>query len=105
MIHHVALFQTLPHVNEEKLGQMMIAARSRLARIADVAAVRTGKNVDPTAPWGFFVAVEVDNLDRLKQMEADPIYIKFLAEVISPNVSEQFIASYELEPGKSIRFS
>jgi hypothetical protein len=105
MIHRVALFQVLPHVDEAKLGQMMIAARSRLAKIPDVAAVRTGKNVEPSSQWGFFIAVEVDSMDRLRQMESDPIYIKLLAEIISPNVSEQFIATYEMEPGKSVRFS
>ena len=105
MIHHVALFQTLPHVDEEKLGQMMISARSRLARITDVAAVRTGKNVDLSSQWNFFIAIEVDSMDRLKQIETDPIYIKFLAEVISPNVSERFVANYEMEPQKSVRFS
>jgi hypothetical protein len=105
MIHHVTLFQTLPHVDEEKLGQMMISARVSLIKIPEVAVVRTGKNVDLKSPWKFFVAIEVDNLERMKQVKADPIYIKYLADVLGPNVTEQFVASYELEPGRSIKFS
>ena len=105
MIHHVSLFQTLPHVDEAKLGSMMIAARVSLVKIPEVAGVRCGKNVDPDSPWQFFVAVEIDNLERLKHVKSDAVYIKFLADVISPNVSEQFVASYEMEPGKSIKFS
>ena len=105
MIHHVTLFQTLPHVDEEKLGQMMISARVALLKIQDISAVRTGKNVDLKTPWKFFVAIEVDNLDRLQQVKEDAIYIKYLADVISPNVTEQFVASYELEPGRNIKFS
>jgi hypothetical protein len=105
MINHVTLFQTLPHVDEEKLGQMMISARVALLKIQDVSAVRTGKNVDLKGQWKFFVSIEVDSLDRLKQVKEDSIYIKYLADVISPNVSEQFVASYELEPGRSVKFS
>ncbi len=105
MIHHIALFQTLPHVDEEKLGQMVIAARVSLVKIPEVAGIRCGKNVDADSPWKFFVALEVDNLERLKQVKADAIYIKFLADVISPNVSEQFLATYEMEHGKNIKFS
>ena len=105
MIHHITLFQTLPHVDEEKLGQMMISARVSLIKILEVAVVRTGKNVDLKAPWKFFVAIEVDSLERMKQVKSDSIYIKYLADVISPNVTEQFVASYELEPGRSIKFS
>ena len=105
MIHHVTHFQTPAHVDEEKLGQMMISARVSLIKIPEVAGVRTGKNVEAKSPWKFFVAIEVDSLERLKQVQQDPIYMKYLADVISPNVTEQFVASYELEPGRSIKFS
>src|SRR5688572_195089 len=105
MIHHITLFQTLPHVDEEKLGSMMISARVSLIKIPEVAAIRTGKNVDLKSPWKFFVSIECDSLERLKQVKADSIYIKYLADIISPNVTEQFVASYELEPGREIKFS
>ena len=105
MIHHVALFQTLPHVDEAKLDQMMIAARMSLVKIPEVAGVRCGKNVDQKSSWNFFFAIDVDNLERLKLVQQDSIYIKFLADVISPNVTEQFVADFELEPGRSITLS
>jgi hypothetical protein len=105
MIHHVTLFQTQPHVDEEKLGEMMISARVSLIKIPEVAGVRSGKNVDTKSPWKFFVSIEMDSLERFKAVKSDPIYIKYLADVISPNVTEQFIASYELEPGRSIKYS
>jgi hypothetical protein len=105
MIHHVALFQVLPHVDEAALDQMMLAARMSLVKIPEVAGVRSGKNVDEKSSWHFFFAIDVANLERLKQVHQDSIYIKFLAEVISPNVTEQFIADFELEPGRSITLS
>jgi hypothetical protein len=105
MIHHVTLFQVQPHVDDAKLDQMMIAARVSLVKIPEVAGVRCGKNVDIGSSWGFFVAIEVDNLERLKLVQQDPVYIKYLADVISPNVSEQFVADFEMEPGKDIKLS
>ena len=105
MIHHIALFQVLPHVDDARLDQMMIAARVSLVKIPEVSAVRCGKNVDGKSPWGFFVSIEANNLERLKLAQRDSIYIKFLADVISPNVSEQFVADYEMEPGKDVMLS
>ena len=105
MIHYVALFEVLPHVDEARLDQMMIATRVSLVKIPEVAGVRCGKNVNRESSWGFFVAIEVDNLERLKHVQQDSIYIKFLADVVSPNVSEQFVAEFEMEPGKSVKLS
>ena len=105
MIHHVALFQVQPHVDEAKLDHMMIATRVSLVKIPEVAGVRCGKNVDTKSSWNFFFAIDVDNLDRLRLVRQDPIYIKFLAEVISPNVTEQFVAEFEMEPGRSVTLS
>ena len=105
MIHHVALFQVQPHVDEAKLDQMMLAARMSLVKIPEVAGVRSGKNVDPKSSWHFFFAIDVDNLERLKVVKEDSIFIKFLADVISLNVTEQFIADFELEAGRSITLS
>jgi hypothetical protein len=105
MIHHVALFRVQPHVDEAKLDQMMISARVSLVKIPEVAGVRSGKNVDASSPWHFFFAIDVDNLERLNLVQQDSIYIKFLADVISPNVTEQFVADFELEAGRSITLS
>jgi Stress responsive A/B Barrel Domain len=105
MIHHVALFQVLSHVDEAKLDQMMISTRVSLVKIPEVAGVRCGKNVDTKSAWNFFFAIDVDNLDRLRLVQQDSIYIKFLADVISPNVTEQFVADFEMEPGRSVSLS
>ena len=105
MIHHVALFQVLPHVDDARLDQMIIAARVSLVKIPEVGAVRSGKNVDGKSVWRFFVSIEANNLERLKLAQRDSIYIKFLADVISPNVSEQFVADYEMESGKDVTLS
>ena len=65
MIHHVALFQVLPHVDDAKLDQMMIAARVSLVKIPEVAGLRCGKNVDKSSSWGFFVGIAGDKNGRI----------------------------------------
>jgi hypothetical protein len=105
MIHCLMLCKTQPHVNEAKLDQMMISARVSLVKIPEVSGVRCGKNVDQASPWQFFVAIDVDNTERLGLLEQDPIYIKFQTNVLNPNVSERLVSKFEMEPGKSIKLS
>ena len=105
MIHSITLYRVRAEIDELKLDQMMISARVSMLKIPEVQGVRTGKNVEPGAPWGFFVAVDVESLDRLKLVHEDPIYIKFLADVLSGTVEEEFVATYEMQPGKSIKYS
>jgi hypothetical protein len=105
MIHSITLYRVRPDIDDLKLDQMMISARVSMLKIPEVQGVRTGKNVEPGAPWGFFVALDVESLDRLKLVHEDPIYIKFLADVLSNTVEEQFVATYEMQPGKSTKYS
>ncbi len=105
MIHSVTLYRVRPEVDEKRLDQMMISARVGMLKIPEVQGVRTGKNVEPGAPWGFFVALDVESMDRLKLVHEDAIYIKFQADILSSTVEEQFVANYEMQPGKSIKFS
>ena len=44
-------------------------------------------------------------MDKMALGHADPVYGKFLAEVIAPHVREQLALSYEMEPGKDTRYS
>jgi hypothetical protein len=44
-------------------------------------------------------------MDRLKLVHEDAIYIKFQADILSSTVEEQFVANYEMQPGKSIKYS
>ena len=83
MIHSVTLYRVRPEVDETKLDQMMISARVSMLKIPEVQGVRTGKNVEAGAAWGFFVALDVESLDRLKLVHEDAIYIKFQADILS----------------------
>ncbi|MEK0448791.1 MAG: hypothetical protein RL088_1059, partial [Verrucomicrobiota bacterium] len=61
MIHSITLYRVRADVDELKLDQMMIAARVSMLKIPEVQGVRTGKNVEAGAPWGFFVALDVES--------------------------------------------
>ena len=44
-------------------------------------------------------------MEKMALGHDDPIYTRFLSEVIEPHVSEQRALSYETEPGKDVRYS
>ncbi len=59
----------------------------------------------PKADWAFFVSVDVESLGKLAMFQDDPIYVKFVEEVVKPNTSEQLMLNYEMEPGKDTKYS
>ncbi len=44
-------------------------------------------------------------MDNLALGHADPVYRRFIEDVIIPYVGEQLALSYEMEPGKDVRYS
>lgn len=105
MIHHIVLFKVNPDIDEEKIEWMMRETRIQLLKIPEVATVRCGKRVDPSNEWPFFLAVEVESLDKLRLYRDDPIHVKYVEEVIKPHTSERLALDYEIEPGRDIRYS
>lgn len=105
MIAYVSLFQLKPQVTEEKLETMMAQTRVMLLRVPEVLAVKTGKRVNPSDPWPWFVYLEVESMDKLAICQDDPHYIKFREEVLKPNISEQESTAFEMEPRKDVKYS
>jgi hypothetical protein len=105
MIHHLVLFQLKPSVDEEKIEWMMRETRIQLLKIPEVASVRCGKRVDPASEWPFFLVVEVESLDKLQLYREDPVHMKFVEEVIKPNVTARLALDHEMEPGRDVRYS
>ena len=104
MIHHLVLFKVKPEVDEEKLEWMMRETRIQLLKIPEVLTVRCGKRIAPDLEWPFFLAVEVESLDKLKLYIEDPIHMKFVEEVIKPNILERLALDHEMEPGKNVKY-
>lgn len=105
MIHHVVFFQLQPHVDAPKLEEMVRTTRSLLLKIPEVLAVKSGRNVDPSSQWPFFMAIEVESLDKLKVTMEEPVHLKFVESVIRPNTTAHFSMDFELDPSKDLKYS
>lgn len=105
MVHHIVLFKLRPEVTSEKLEEMMRMTRIYLLKIPEALNVKCGKRIDPDNEWPFFIAVDFETMDRLEAYRDDAIHIKYVEEVLKPNISERVAMDYEMEPGKDVRFS
>jgi len=105
MIHHLVLCRLRPGTTDETVEVMMRQTRSQLLKIPEVLSVRCGKAIDPASGWEFFLAVEVESMDKLAMYADDAIHLKFVEEVIKPNISESLTLDYETEPNRDVRYS
>ena len=83
----------------------MMNTRMMLLKIPEVMNLRCGKRIDPENPWQFFIAMDFESLDKLAVYREDPIHLKYVEEILKPNVTERLALDYETEPGKDVRFS
>ena len=105
MVHHVVLCKLHPGVEDEQVEWIMRQTRIRLLKIAEVRAIRCGKRIETGHEWGFFFAVDFESMAKMAEGHADPVYERFLDDVIAPYVGEQLALSYEMEPGMNVRYS
>jgi Stress responsive A/B Barrel Domain len=105
MVHHVVLFKLKPEVTSAKVEQMMMNTRMNLLKIPEVLSVKCGKRIDGANPWGFFIALEFESMDKLAIYRDDPIHLKYVEEIIKPNTAERLALDYEMEPGKDVKYS
>jgi hypothetical protein len=105
MVHHISLFKLKPGVTTEKLEDMIRKSRSQLLKIPEVMNIRSGRNIDLDSEWIFFVSMDIESTDKLAMCQEDPVYVKFIEEVVKPNATETLELDYETEPGKDIKYS
>ena len=105
MVHHVVLCRFFPGVEDEQIEWVLRQTRIRLLKIAEVRAIRCGKRIEDDNDWGFFFGVDYESMDKMALGHTDPSYLKFIDEVLHPYVDEQLALSYEMEPGKDVRYS
>jgi hypothetical protein len=105
MVHHVVLFRFYPEIDDERVEWILRQTRIRLLKIGEVRAIRCGKRIESENDWGFFFGVDFESMDKMAQGHADANYERFLEEVIQPHVVDQLALSYEMEPGKDVRYS
>ena len=105
MVHHITLCKLQPEVTLAKLEQLMMTTRMTLLKIPEILSVRCGKNIDPKSEWPFFVALDFESMEKLAMTEDDAIYMKFIADVMKPHTTARLALHYEMEPGKSVKYS
>ena len=105
MVHQITLFKLKPEVTPENLEKMMMTTRMSLLKIPEILSVKCGKNIDAKSDWQFFVALDFESMEKLAMTEDDAIYMKFIADVIRGSTTEKVTLNYEMDPGKSTRFS
>ena len=102
MIHHVVFFKLNPDVGASKVEQMMRQTRAQLLKISQVLCLHCGKNVSPQCDWGFFLAVEVESMEKLALYQESATYIKFVERIIKPNTCALQIHSFEMDPARNV---
>ena len=105
MVHHIDLFKLKPEVTPARIEEMMMHTRMQLLKIPEVLSIKCGKRMEPEMPWPFFVAIDFESMDKYEIFCEDPIYVKYVEEVIKPNVAETVRLDFEMDPGKDVQFS
>ena len=83
----------------------MMNTRMQLLKIPEVRNLKCGKTIDPASEWKFFISADFESMDKLALFHEDPIYIKFVQDILQPNIKETLVLNYEMEPGKNVKYS
>jgi len=105
MVHHIVLYKLKPEVTPARIEEMMMNTRMQLLKIPEVLSIKCGKRITPEMDWPFFVAMDFESMDKYEIYAEDPIYVKYVEEVIKPNVSATLRLDFEMDPGKDVQFS
>lgn len=105
MVHTVTLYKLQPEITPAKLEQLMFSTRMTLLKIPEILSVKCGKNIDTKSEWPFFIALDFESMEKKAMVQEDAIYMKFVADVIKPHTLVALSLDYEMEPGKSVKYS
>lgn len=105
MVHHIVLFKLKPEITLARIEEMMMNTRMQLLKIPEVLSIKCGKRIKPDMPWPFFIAIDFESMDKFAIFREDPIFVKFMEEIIKPNTADALSLDFEMDPGKDVRFS
>ena len=83
----------------------MRETRIRLLKIPEIRAMGCGKALDPESPWRFYFSADYESKEKMTLGQDDPTFVGLIDEVIATFISEQLALTYEVEPGKDVRYS
>src|SRR5260370_255808 len=105
MIHHIVLYKMKPQVTPPPVAEMIIKTRMQLLKIPEGMKIKCEKPGDPEVQWPFFIAIDFESMDKFAIFREDPIFVKFMEEIIKPNTADSLSLDFEMDPGKDVRFS
>lgn len=105
MVHNVTLYKLKPDITPAKLEQLMFSTRMTLLKIPEILSVKCGKNIDTKSEWPFFIALDFESTEKQAMVHDEAIFMKFVADIIKPNTVGALSLNYEMEPGKSVKYS
>jgi hypothetical protein len=105
MVHHLVLYKLKPEITPARIEEMMMNARMQLLKIQEVLSIKCGKRIEEEMDWPFFIAIDFESMDKYAIFREDPIFVKFMEEVIKPNTEDSLTLDFEMDPGKDVRFS
>ena len=105
MIDHIVFYKLRPDVDETRLEEMVRSTRSILLKIPEVLSVHSGRNVDPRSEWPFFFSIEVESLEKLRIVQDDPLFLRFLRDVVHQGTDGEEVFNFETDPSKDLRYS
>src|SRR5207248_8503244 len=82
MVHHLVLYKLKSEITPARVEAMMMNTRMQLLKIPEVLSIKCGKRIDPESAWPFFIAIDFESMDKYEIFREDPIYVKFVEEVI-----------------------
>ena len=95
----------MTHTAEFLVSYDLLREVMQMPEGTQVLSVRAGKKIEPFCEWPFFLAVEFDSRDKQAIGLDDPHWLKFIHDVMGPHAAEELTLTYELEPGRDIRYS
>ena len=75
--------------------------RMQLLKIPEVLSIKCGKRINPEIPWPFFIAIDFESMDKFAIFREDPIFVKFMEEIIKPNMATSLVLDYDGDPKRS----
>lgn len=106
MIHEVILARFPENSSPDLVEKLMVETRMRLLKVPEVLSLSCGKRIDPkTNPYPFFIAIEFESLAKKRVAYDNPIFTIFLSQIFKPAVADFTTLTFEMDPGKDVRFS
>lgn len=105
MVHYIALYRLERNKSEEDIEEMIRISRSCFHRVNEAHNFRSGRSIEGSNEFGFFISADFESQDKLGMFREDPNFHRFESEVVEAHTIEKRELLYETEPGKNPKYS